>query len=364
MQLLKFFRVDLAITFACLVVAYFYGSWEVVIITLMLILLEIVFSFDNAAVNAKYLMKMSPFWRKMFLTVGILIAVFGMRLVFPFVIVSVAGSINPVEAWNLAMARGDVNTPGTYGYILNSAHSTIAAFGGMFLLMLFLDFVFDTKREVAWLTWIERPLQKIGRISAIAVAFALLALIAVGELFADDAHRHDVYLAGIFGIVVFLAVNGLATFMEEAQERREEEMEAKSAEALATGRTMLLTGQAAFSMFMFLEVLDASFSFDGVLGAFAVTTDPIIIAMGLGVGALFVRSMTVYLVDHNALSNFRYMEHGAHWAIGVLAVMLLVTVKFEIPEIVIGMAGIVLITASIMWSIRANKREAAHAAIA
>lgn len=364
MQLLKFFRIDLAITLACLVVGYFYGSWTVVVITLMLILLEIVFSFDNAAVNAKYLMKMSPFWRKMFLTVGILIAVFGMRLVFPFVIVCTAGGIGPLEAWNLAMEKGDASTPGTYGYILHGAHATIAAFGGMFLLMLFLEFVFDTKREITWLSWIEKPLQKLGRISAVSVAIALVALIAVGEVLSDQAHRHDVYLAGIFGIVVFLAVNGLAKFMEEAQERREAEMEEKSAAALASGRTLLLTGQAAFSMFMFLEVLDASFSFDGVLGAFAVTTDPIIIAMGLGVGALFVRSMTVYLVDHDALNNFRYMEHGAHWAIGVLAVMLLLTVKFTIPEVVIGMAGILLITASIMWSIRANKREAAEAAIA
>lgn len=363
MQLLKHFRIDLLITLAALVVAFFYGSWPVVLITTMLILLEIVFSFDNAAVNAKYLAKMSPFWRKMFLSVGIIIAVFGMRLVFPFVIVCMAGQVNPIEAWNLAMERGPVDQPGSYGFILQGAHATIASFGGMFLLMLFLEFVFDTDREDTWLSWVEKPLQAVGKVSAISVAIALVALVGVGELLADQAHRHDVYLAGILGIVIFLAVNGLSGYMEEQQEKREQELAEKSAKALAAGQTLLLTGKAAFSMFMFLEVLDASFSFDGVLGAFAVTTDPIIIALGLGVGAIFVRSMTVYLVNNNSLTQFRYMEHGAHWAIGVLAVMLLLTVKFHIPEYVIGLAGIVLITASILWSVRANKRDAAEASV-
>lgn len=353
-----------------MIVAFIYGGPEALFLVIILSILEISLSFDNAVINATVLQRMSEFWQKIFLTIGVIIAVFGMRLVFPLVIVWAASGLGPVAALDLALnppaddAAYFANGEPSYETILTDAHPQIAAFGGMFLLMLFLEFVFDTKREITWLSWIEKPLQKLGRISAVSVAIALVALIAVGEVLSDQAHRHDVYLAGIFGIVVFLAVNGLAKFMEEAQERREAEMEEKSAAALASGRTLLLTGQAAFSMFMFLEVLDASFSFDGVLGAFAVTTDPIIIAMGLGVGALFVRSMTVYLVDHDALNNFRYMEHGAHWAIGVLAVMLLLTVKFTIPEVVIGMAGILLITASIMWSIRANKREAAEAAIA
>lgn len=358
MQLLKHFRVDFVITVLALIVAFLYNNWNGVVITAILILLEIVFSFDNAAVNAKYLGKMSPFWRKMFLTVGILIAVFGMRLVFPFVIVCLSGHVNPVEAWNLAMAKGDPETPGTYGYILGGAHSTIAAFGGMFLLMLFLEFIFDEDREHNWL-WIEKPLQKVGHIDAVSVVVALVALVFTSEYLADPSHRHSVYLAGILGIVVFLGVNGLASFMENQQEKREENLEARSAQAAATGHTLVLSGKAALSMFFFLEVLDASFSFDGVLGAFAVTSDPIIIALGLGVGALFVRSMTVFLVDHNALSQFRYMENGAHWAIGVLAALLLVTIKFEIPDYIIGLVGIVLITASIFASVWENRREAA-----
>lgn len=162
MALLKFFKYDLLITLAALVVAMFYGGVSGMVSAAILIVLEIVFSFDNAGVNAKYLNKMSHAWRRIFLTVGVLVAVFGMRLVFPFLIVCLAGNVGPVEAWNLAMERGDPHTPGTYGYILESAHHTIASFGGMFLLMLFLSFLFEAGKDVHWLAVIERPLAKAG----------------------------------------------------------------------------------------------------------------------------------------------------------------------------------------------------------
>lgn len=355
--MLKHFRIDLIITALALVAAYFYGGWAVVPLTIMLILLEIVFSFDNAAVNAKYLVKMSHFWRTMFLTVGILIAVFGMRLVFPFVIVSISGGIGPIEAWNLAMEKGDPHTPGTYGYILEQAHPTIAAFGGMFLLMLFLNFIFDHERDEAWLKWLEHPLQRVGQVASMSVVVALAVLLGATYFLTDDAHRVSVLEAGVIGILVFLLVNGLAAFMEAKQEEKQEQL---SGGGSGTGRAMLLTGKAAFSTFMFLEVLDASFSFDGVLGAFALTSDPIIIAIGLGVGAIFVRSMTIYLVNNGTLSEYRFMEHGAHWAIGALSVLLILTLRFDIPDYVIGLSGIALISLSIWSSVKANRRDRAE----
>lgn len=353
--MLKHFRIDIVVTLAALVGAYLYGGWAVIPLTIMLILLEIVFSFDNAAVNAKYLMKMSHFWRVMFLTVGILIAVVGMRLLFPFVIVFIAGGIGPAEAWTLAMEKGDPHTPGTYGYILEQAHPTIAAFGGMFLLMLFLGFLFDHERDHAWLAWVERPLQKAGHVDSMSVVVALTALLASAFLLVDDAHRVAVLEAGVIGVLVFLLVNGLAAFMEARQHEKDEQLK-----GIGGGGAVLLTGKAAFSTFLFLEVLDASFSFDGVLGAFALTSDPIIIAIGLGVGALFVRSMTIYLVDNGTLAEYRYMEHGAHWAIGSLAVLLLLTLRFNIPDFVIGLSGIFLISLSIWSSVKANRHDAAQ----
>ena len=184
---------------------------------------------------------------------------------------------------------------------------------------------------------------------------SLLALLACTQFLATESHRFEVLLAGAFGIVTYLLVDGLAAYMEQKQEEAEERLA-----TVAAGQTALLTGKAAFSMFMFLEVLDASFSFDGVLGAFALTSDPIIIAIGLGVGALFVRSMTIYLVDEGALSEFRFMEHGAHWAIGLLATLLLLTIRVDIPDWLIGLGGLALISVSIWASIRANKRDAAE----
>jgi len=168
---------------------------------------------------------------------------------------------------------------------------------------------------------------------------------------AEHHEQYTILLSGLLGMLTFLATNGLATFMEDRNESQEESL----------ANVAVLTGKAAFSMFIFLEVLDASFSFDGVLGAFAVTSDPIIIAIGLGVGALFVRSMTIYLVEKGTLQELRYLDHGAHWAIGVLALMLLATLKWDIPDYVIGLSGIVFIAGSIISSRKANHAEAALA---
>ncbi|WP_406832473.1 DUF475 domain-containing protein [Pedococcus sp. KACC 23699] len=356
MRILKHFRWDFLITVIAVFVAFLYGGAAAVPVTIMLIFLECIFSFDNAAVNAKYLKKMNHFWRVMFLSVGIIIAVVGMRLVFPFVIVCLSGKVGPLEAWSLAMEKGDPNQEGTYGHILEQAHPTIAAFGGMFLLMLFLNWLFDTERDSAWLAPIERPLIRAGHFDSMSVVVGGSALVAATYYLADPDHQFSVLFSGVLGMLTFLLVNGLAAYMETKNEEKQAALE--SASGTSTGQALLLSGQAAFSMFLFLEVLDASFSFDGVLGAFAVTQDPIIIAIGLGVGAMYVRSMTVYLVDHDALDEFEYMEHGAHWAIGILAGMLLFTLKFHIADWVIGMAGIVFVSASIWASVRKNNREA------
>ena len=119
------------------------------------------------------------------------------------------------------------------------------------------------------------------------------------------------------------------------------------------------TGKAGFFLFLYLELLDASFSFDGVIGAFAITSDPIIIALGLGfIGAMFVRSITIYLVRKGTLGEYRYLEHGAHWAIGALAAILLISIEIEINEVITGLVGVAFIGASLASSIRANRREA------
>ncbi len=343
-----------------LALGWLYGGGTGLALTAILAILEVSLSFDNAVVNATVLVRMSEAWQKIFLTVGVLIAVFGMRLIFPLVIVGITAKLNPVEAVRLALEKGDPNTPGTYGYLLHQAHPAIAAFGGMFLLMLFLDFVFE-EREITWLTWIERPLQRAGNLNQLSVVIALVVLAVSGYTVGEHADTASadristVLLSGVLGIATYLLVNGLGDFFdveddEDVEEEGEQVVVSKQKAAVAVGK-------AAFFLFLYLEVLDASFSFDGVIGAFAITSDPIIIAIGLGVGAMFIRSLTIYLVRKGTLSEYVYLEHGALWAIGALAVILLITIEYEVPELVTGLIGVGFIGLALGSSIARNRRE-------
>ncbi|HEU5005743.1 MAG TPA: DUF475 domain-containing protein [Jatrophihabitantaceae bacterium] len=361
-MLLRTFGGSLLVAAAGLVLGFLYGGGTGLALTAILAILEVSLSFDNAVVNATVLVRMNPFWQKLFLTVGVAIAVFGMRLVFPLLIVAATAKLNPVEAVRLALEKGDPDKHGTYGYLLHQAHPAIAAFGGMFLLMLFLDFVFE-ERELTWLTWIERPLARIGKLDQLSVIIAMGALVlsayTLGKT-ADTAQPDrisTVLVSGLLGLMTYLLVNGLGEFFDEAGEVQDED-EAELEAEIAKKRTMQVVGKAAFFLFLYLEVLDASFSFDGVVGAFAITSDPIIIAIGLGVGAMFIRSLTVFLVRKGTLSEYEYLEHGALWAIGALAVILLITIEYEVPEVVTGLIGVAFIGAAFISSIVRNRRAA------
>ncbi|MEU6842274.1 DUF475 domain-containing protein [Streptomyces sp. NPDC046716] len=364
-MVLKTFGWSFAITVLGLVAAVFYDGWTAFGVVAILAILEISLSFDNAVVNAGVLKKMNAFWQKIFLTVGVLIAVFGMRLVFPVVIVAISAKMGPVEAVDLAF-----NQPDRYQQLVTDAHPSIAAFGGMFLLMIFLDFIFED-RDIQWLRWIERPLAKLGKVDMLSVCIALIVLLVSSMTFAIHAHQHaghadkqsTVLISGVAGLITYLVVGGLSGFFEnrlEEEEEREQEEEEKAAREGKPKSAVLLAGQAAFFMFLYLEVLDASFSFDGVIGAFAITNDIVLMALGLGIGAMYVRSLTVYLVRQGTLDDYVYLEHGAHYAIGALAVILLVTIRYEINEVITGLVGVVLIAWSFWSSVRRNKRLAAE----
>lgn len=364
-MLLKTFGWSFAITAIGLVAAVLYGGWQAFGVVAILSVLEISLSFDNAVINAGILKKMTDFWQKIFLTVGVVIAVFGMRLVFPVVIVAISAKLGPIEAIDLSFSN-----PDKYKELVTDAHPSIAAFGGMFLMMIFLDFIFED-RDIQWLHWIERPLAKLGKVDMLSVCIALVVLMISATTFATQAHQHGgahadkaetVLLAGIAGLITYLVVGGLSGFFEnrlEAEEEREHEAEE---EAKKTGKpvsAVLVAGKAAFFMFLYLEVLDASFSFDGVIGAFAITNEIILMALGLGIGAMYVRSLTVYLVRQGTLDDYVYLEHGAHYAIGALSVILLVTIQYEINEIITGLVGVVLIAWSFWSSVQRNKALAA-----
>ncbi|MFE0701245.1 DUF475 domain-containing protein [Streptomyces sp. NPDC058872] len=364
-MILKTFGWSFAITALGLATAVLYGGWEAFGIVAILCVLEISLSFDNAVVNAGILQKMNAFWQKIFLTIGVLIAVFGMRLVFPVVIVAISAKIGPIEAVDLALNDAD-----RYQELVTDAHPSIAAFGGMFLLMIFLDFIFED-RDIQWLRWIERPLAKLGKVDMLSVCIALIILLITSMTFATHAHQHGgahvdkaqtVLISGIAGLITYLVVGGLSGYFEnrlEEEEEREHEVEEEARRSGKKVSAVQLAGKAAFFMFLYLEVLDASFSFDGVIGAFAITNDIVLMALGLGVGAMYVRSLTVYLVRQGTLDDYVYLEHGAHYAIGALAVILMVTIQYEINEVITGLVGVVLIAWSFWSSVRRNKALAA-----
>jgi hypothetical protein len=349
---LKTFGGALGVAVVGLVLGFLYGGGTGLAITAILAVLEVSLSFDNAVVNATVLVRLNPFWQKIFLTVGVAIAVFGMRLLFPLLIVGITAKLNPVEAVRLALEKGDPDKHGTYGYLLHQAHPAIAAFGGIFLLMIFFEFVFE-EREITWLTWLERPLAKIGKLDQLAVVLTLIILVVSAYTLAPDNKVSTVLVSGVLGLATFLVVNGLGELFDTEDEAEDELVERERSGAPAVVGAV---GKAAFFLFLYLEVLDASFSFDGVVGAFAITSDPIIIAIGLGVGAMFIRSLTVFLVRKGTLSEYVYLEHGALWAIGALAVLLLITIEYDVPEVVTGLIGVGFIGAAFISSVVRNRR--------
>lgn len=327
----RIFAISASVT-AIAIIGVIWGlGWAAALTAILLMIIEITFSFENAIINARVLTRMSPFWQQIFLTVGIVIAVIGMRIIFPIAIVALTAGLSWNEVLNLAL-----NSPTEYSDALHKAHPSIAAFGGMFLTMLGLHFFFE-KRTVHWLPPIENFLQRIGR-RWLHAPISLVILTAIAPFAGPEAV--DVWIAGIGGIVTYLVVHGISDLFGHQK---------------SLTSNVKKTGWAGFSAFLYLEVLDASFSFDGVVGAFAVTNDVILIAIGLGVGAFWVRSLTIYMVRKGTLEAYRYLEHGAHYTILVLAALLLSGIFLPIPETVAGLIGLGIIGSSILSSVKANR---------
>ena len=297
----------------------------------ILAILEISLSFDNAVVNASVLKSWGDVWRHRFMTWGLPVAVFGMRLIFPLLIVGIIGHMGPIEVVSLA-----INSPKEYAQSLTSAHHQIAAFGGTFLMMVFLKFFLDDSKEQHWIALIEKPLTKLARFTEVLV---LAAVVIISQCL-DASIQFSFLAAAVWGLVTFLTVETLGSLMGDASE----------------GSTRLI--KEGIGGFLYLEVLDASFSFDGVIGAFALSENIFIIALGLGVGAMFVRAMTLSLLKSGAMSEFRYLEHGAFWAIGALATIMFLSIGVAIPEIVTGIIGVAAIGTAVWSSILANKKDA------
>lgn len=329
-NIFKFFRFSISITVIGLVSMYLFGGWAALMTTVLLIILEITLSFDNAVVNARVLKRMSPVWQQRFLTWGIAIAVFGTRFVLPILIVSVVTFSSP---WLITQMA--IFDPVHYGELLHEAGYAIHSFGAAFLGMVALKYFLDAEKDVHWIRTLEAHLTQWGRIEAIEIVVTLVG-IAVLSFFVPFEARATVLVSGIFGVVLFIAMQGITSaFAVEAKE----------------------VGTHSAALFMYLEVLDAAFSLDGVIGAFALTSSIPIIAVGLGVGAFFVRSLTVYMVKERTLDTLKYLEHGAHWAIFGLSVSMFAALLTDVPEVVTGTIGISFVVAAYWSSVVAQRTQ-------
>lgn len=337
---MRHFQFSILISLVCLALATYWGytrggmaaAATALGITLILAALEISLSFDNAVVNASILKNWNDYWQGLFLTLGILLAVFGMRLLFPLLIVAQAADLGMLEVGRLAL-----HNPKEFSTHLMAHHAEVAAFGGVFLLLVFLNFVLDGKKELHWLGHMEEKLAMFGKIGSVPVLISLAVVLTSTNL-VGPTQQLAVLLAGVWGIITYVGVDFLSSLLEKEE---------------ITGVNLGgVVKRGGIGGFLYLEVLDASFSFDGVIGAFAITSDVVLIMLGLAIGALFVRAMTVYLVRHGTLEKYIYLEHGAHYAIGILALIMFASIKYHIPELFTGLVGVSFIFASLWSSIK------------
>jgi hypothetical protein len=311
------------------------GAFAMLFVCAVLAMLEIALSFDNAIVNANKLKDMSPVWRRRFLTWGILIAVFGMRLVFPLAIVVIAAGVGPVQAVVLAATQ-----PQLYAQIMHEAHASIAAFGGAFLMMVALSYFFDGDKTVHWIDVIEAPCARFSAVKGLEIALLVAVVLTVAS-FLPMQKALVVTTSALWGLLTYLAVEMLGHALDAAD------------------RARAGAAQGGVGAFLYLEVLDASFSFDGVIGAFALSQNLFVIAIGLGIGAMYVRSMTIMLVEEATLSRLPFLEHGAFWSVLGLSVAMFAQAVIHVPEAITGGVGVAVILAALWSSIRFNRRQAA-----
>ncbi len=305
------------------------------ITTTLLACLETSVSLDNAVVNAAVLRVMRPVWRFIFLTVGIAVAVFGMRILFPILITSVMGHVPLAEAWRIATTQ-----PERYQALMEASHVSVMGFGGMFLLMVALTYFLNENKETHWVPWIERFLARAGNVENAAASLAIGVVLATLP-FLPESNKYPFLISALAGFGVHALIDVLKHIVGGS-----DILEAASKNGLVG--------------FVYLEILDSSFSFDGVVAAFALTNKFWLIALGLGIGALFVRSMTVYLVDRGTLEHFIYLEPAAFWAIAFLvSVMFASAAGHHLPggEVTTAGASLVILLAGVITSAVSRRRN-------
>jgi hypothetical protein len=302
--------------------------FSVIITVLGLCVFEIISSVDNAIVNAHVLKTMPEKYRKIFLFWGLLFAVFLVRGLLPFIIVWLANpTFGIMEVWSAAFS----NSPQILES-LNRSKPLLLLGGGIYLFLVFLAWMFLEEKKYAFL--VEGFVHRQG-----AWFYAFASIITTTIVYAALKVNPILALAATIGVSAFFITDGFKKNSEETEKK------------LMTSSSM-----SAWSKIMYLEVLDASFSLDGVIGAFAFTMSVPLIILGNGLGAFVVREMTIRGI--NVISRFAYLKNGAMYSIGILGgIMVLESFGHEFPFWLAPVSTFSLLIIFLMLSVSANKKE-------
>lgn len=282
-------------------------SFSFVVILIGLVLFEVISSLDNAVINADVLRTMSARARRWFLLWGIFIAVFLVRGLLPTLMIWIASpSLGFLGAFSASFS-----TDPHIIELMEKAKPILLVGGGVYLLLLFLHWLFEEQKEYAF--FLERF---IHRQSVWFYTFASLMLLIIAWFTIKES------------MLIFSALVGsTAFFITSGFKRSAEEQEKK---------ILASTTASDISKLLYLEVLDATFSIDGVIGAFAFTVSVPLILLGNGFGAFVVRYATVR--GASTIKKFRYLKNGAMYSVGTLGLVMILEsfgreVAFWVPPL-------------------------------
>ena len=273
-------------------------------------------SMDNSIVNAPLVRDLTPFWKKNYLLFGMPVAVIGMRFCIPVVFVGLASGLGFYGALHLAFSD-----PTAYSEHLSNSKFLIVGFGSTFLALLGSDFFFDAEKETHWV-FLEKYFSKLGNIPGIKYMVSGVIALVGGFLVSTDIGMYVKYeLAALIGIVSFIFIKAIGHFAEKLNR----------------------PGIGGLVKFIQIEIIDASFSFDGVISAFAITSDIIQIAIGLGIGAVWVRTFTKMMSESKEFAELPYLGSGAFWNVTALIPLMIIGVRYDVPEWIPGLAAVLII---------------------
>ena len=302
--------------------------------TLFLAFLEVSLSVNNVVINTSVLKQWDQHWRKIYLTLGVLVAALILRLILPVFIVAFATDMSLTKVVNLA-----INNPLEYAYRLRIHYVEIAAFCGMLLFMVFLNFVFIQIKHFNWVKRFEDITSEIGSLEILKLILGICLIFIITSLIPEN-HQSQIIKVSLMGVFTYYVVRLLGLFLSK-----------KSLSNAENG--LIKTGVSAF---LFLEILDASQSVSSVFGAFAITTDIVVILIGLTIGAVFARSLTIYLLENDSIISFKYLDLAANYVVGLLAAsMLLAVVDLHIPQLMTAIIGFFVFAWALFATVKDQK---------